>query len=42
MNIRRAIQEFLKFHEVNNASPHTIENYRKGLVYFVDAIPNFV
>ena len=36
MDIQRALRDFITFHEVNNDSPETIENYRSVLARFIE------
>ena len=36
MDIRRAIQDYITFHEIDKDSPHTVRNYGKDLEQFAD------
>lgn len=36
MNIRKAIADFILFHEVGKSSKYTIRNYRRNLGFFVN------
>jgi site-specific recombinase XerD len=36
MDIQRAIRDYITFHEIDNASRHTVRNYRKDLELFAD------